>query len=92
MTFKYYWEDFTPGRVFEHGSRTLTEAEIIRFASDWDPQRYHTDPRQAKDSPYGGIIASDAPRHPLPRLHPDTRASVLATARRLDPLVLRWAR
>jgi len=40
----------------------------------------------------GGIIACDAPRHPLPPLHPDARASLLATARRLDPLVLRWAR
>ena len=40
----------------------------------------------------GGIIASDAPRHPLPRLHPETRANLLAIARRFDPLVLRWAR
>ena len=40
----------------------------------------------------GGIIACEAPRHPLPPLHPETRASLLATARRLDPLVLRWAR
>jgi 2-keto-3-deoxy-L-arabinonate dehydratase len=40
----------------------------------------------------GGIIASDAPRHPFPPLHPETRASLVATARRLDPLVLRWAR
>ena len=58
MTFKYYWEDFTPGRTFEFGSRTLTEAEIIRFASDWDPQRFHTDPERAKETPYGGVIAS----------------------------------
>ena len=58
MNFKYYWEDFTPGRVFEYGSRSLSEAEIIGFASDWDPQRFHTDPRQAKDTVYGGIIAS----------------------------------
>jgi acyl dehydratase len=58
MTFKYYWEDFTPGRTFEYGSRTLSEAQIIRFASDWDPQRFHTDPEQAKATPYGGVIAS----------------------------------
>jgi acyl dehydratase len=58
MTFRYYFEDFTPGRVFEYGSRTLSEAEIIRFASDWDPQRFHTDPEQAKQTPYGGVIAS----------------------------------
>jgi acyl dehydratase len=58
MTFGYYWEDFTPGRTFEFGSRTLSEAEIIRFASDWDPQRFHTDPERAKETPYGGVIAS----------------------------------
>jgi dihydrodipicolinate synthase/N-acetylneuraminate lyase len=38
----------------------------------------------------GGIIASEAPRHPLPPLHPVTRAGLIAMARRLDPLVLRW--
>ncbi|MEP6724047.1 MAG: dihydrodipicolinate synthase family protein [Variovorax sp.] len=40
----------------------------------------------------GGVIACEAPRHPLPPMHPDTRAGLLETARRLDPLVLRWAR
>lgn len=40
----------------------------------------------------GGIIRSDAGRHPVPPLHPATRAGLLDAARRLDPLVLRWAR
>jgi 2-keto-3-deoxy-L-arabinonate dehydratase len=40
----------------------------------------------------GGVIACDAPRHPFPVMHPATRAGLLETARRLDPLVLRWAR
>jgi 2-keto-3-deoxy-L-arabinonate dehydratase len=39
----------------------------------------------------GGVIACEAPRHPWPGLHPQTRAGLIATARRLDPLVLRWA-
>ncbi len=38
----------------------------------------------------GGIIASDAVRHPTAPLHPATRAGLLALARRLDPLILRW--
>lgn len=38
----------------------------------------------------GGVIDCEAPRHPLPALHPDTRAGLIETARRLDPLVLRW--
>ncbi len=40
----------------------------------------------------GGVIACEAPRHPLPGLHPRTRAGLIETARRLDPIVLRWAR
>ena len=40
----------------------------------------------------GGVIACDAPRHPFPAMHPATLAGLLDTARRLDPLVLRWAR
>ena len=40
----------------------------------------------------GGVIACEAPRHPLPPLHPAVRAGLIETARRLDPLVLRWAR
>jgi 2-keto-3-deoxy-L-arabinonate dehydratase len=38
----------------------------------------------------GGVIACEAPRHPLPALHPASRAGLIETARRLDPLVLRW--
>ncbi|KQW00828.1 dihydrodipicolinate synthase family protein [Rhizobacter sp. Root1221] len=40
----------------------------------------------------GGVIACEAPRHPLPALHPDTRAGLIETARRLDPMVLRWGK
>jgi 4-hydroxy-tetrahydrodipicolinate synthase len=38
----------------------------------------------------GGVIRSDAVRHPLPQVHPATREGLLKIARRLDPLVLRW--
>ncbi|MEK8048891.1 dihydrodipicolinate synthase family protein [Ideonella sp. DXS22W] len=40
----------------------------------------------------GGVIACDAPRHPFPPMHPAVREGLLATARPLDPLVLRWGR
>jgi 2-keto-3-deoxy-L-arabinonate dehydratase len=39
----------------------------------------------------GGIIGSERTRPPLPALHPATRAGLVELARRLDPLVLRWA-
>nr|WP_194724199.1 dihydrodipicolinate synthase family protein [Noviherbaspirillum malthae] len=40
----------------------------------------------------GGIIACEAPRHPFAPMHPAVREGLLDAARRLDPLVLRWAR
>ena len=40
----------------------------------------------------GGIIASEASRHPTPPLDPATRAGLIELARRLDPLILRWAK
>jgi 2-keto-3-deoxy-L-arabinonate dehydratase len=38
----------------------------------------------------GGVIKSDAVRHPLERLHPATRAGLLELAAEVSPLVLRW--
>jgi 2-keto-3-deoxy-L-arabinonate dehydratase len=40
----------------------------------------------------GGIIACERVRPPMPALDPATRTGLLELARRLDPLVLRWAR
>lgn len=53
-----YFEDFQPGQVFDLGSVALTEAEIVAFAERYDPQPFHVSPERAKDSPFGGIIAS----------------------------------
>ena len=53
-----YLEDFTPGQVFEFGQFTVSEAEIIEFAQRYDPQPFHIDPELAKESIYGGVIAS----------------------------------
>lgn len=40
----------------------------------------------------GGVIASDAVRHPLQPLHPATRAGLLELAREANPLALRWGK
>ena len=53
-----YWEDFPVGVELEHGSVELTEEEIVRFASAYDPQPFHTDPEAAAAGPFGGLIAS----------------------------------
>ena len=40
----------------------------------------------------GGVIRSDAVRHPLEALHPATRAGLLELAGELQPLALRWGK
>ena len=40
----------------------------------------------------GGVIRSEAVRHPLQKIHPATRAGLIDIARSLDPVVLRWGR
>src|SRR5690349_389758 len=40
----------------------------------------------------GGVIGSEAVRHPLQPLHPASRAGLIEIARSLDPVVLRWGR
>ena len=53
-----FFEDFAPGQVHELGSHTVTEREIVAFGREWDPQPFHVDPETAKESVFGGLIAS----------------------------------
>jgi acyl dehydratase len=53
-----YFEDLTPGREFDLGTITIDEEEMIAFARRYDPQPFHVDPDAAKDTPFGGLIAS----------------------------------
>jgi acyl dehydratase len=53
-----YWEDFRIGDTTEVGPVTVSEAEIVEFATRYDPQPFHTDPVAAAQTPYGGLIAS----------------------------------
>ena len=55
---RYYFEDFTVGGVWEAEGPALSESEIVDFASRFDPQYFHVDAAAAKDSPFGGLIAS----------------------------------
>jgi acyl dehydratase len=54
----WYFEDFIPGEEIALGSRTVSEAEIIAFATQFDPQPFHVDHDAAAASIYGGVIAS----------------------------------
>ncbi len=53
-----YLEDFTTGEIFRTSGVTLTETMIIDFALQYDPQSFHLDAEAARDSIFGGLIAS----------------------------------
>jgi len=53
-----YFEDYEPGAVYEYGTVTLCEQDLIDFALRYDPQSIHTDPVAAAAGPFSGIIAS----------------------------------
>jgi acyl dehydratase len=53
-----YFEDYVVGTVHEFGSIAVTEEEVIAFALRYDPQAFHIDPLAAKNTYFGGLIAS----------------------------------
>ncbi len=53
-----YFEDYTPGATYVLGTFTMTEEDIVAFASAYDPQAMHTDRRVAAQGPFGSVIAS----------------------------------
>lgn len=55
---KRYFEDLVVGEVATSGERLVTEEDIVTFARQYDPQYFHADPEAAKDSIFGGVVAS----------------------------------
>ena len=53
-----YFEDYETGTVHEFGPVSIAEDKIIEFGRQFDPQVFHTDPQGARQTVYGGIIAS----------------------------------
>lgn len=53
-----YFEDFQPGDVSEHGPYVVSREEIIAFATQFDPQPFHLSDEAARDSIFGGLVAS----------------------------------
>jgi acyl dehydratase len=53
-----YFEDFEPGQERALGRVEVTEVEIVDFARRFDPQPFHVDPEAARESVFGGLIAS----------------------------------
>jgi acyl dehydratase len=53
-----FLDDLSVGDRFESKGMTLTEADIVGFAREWDPQPFHIDAEAAGRSHFGGLIAS----------------------------------
>jgi len=53
-----YLEDLQVGEKFHSASVTVSEAEILEFSRQFDPQPMHLDPQAAAQGPFRGLIAS----------------------------------
>lgn len=52
------FEDLAVGEARRSEPRLVTEAEILAFARQWDPQWFHSDPDLARESVFGEVVAS----------------------------------
>src|ERR671911_1048385 len=85
-----YFEDLRVGQVVDLGSITVEEEDILAFARQWDPQPFHVDPEAAKESVFGGLVASGWQTSAIwMRLYVD---AMLGSAARGSPGIeeLRW--
>ena len=55
---KWYFEDFVEGFTLELSGKPVGAEEIKAFATQFDPQYFHTDEEAAKKSLFGGLCAS----------------------------------
>ena len=53
-----FFEDFAVGDRWTTAGYTFLEATVQEFAFRYDPQPFHIDAEAAKESMYGGLIAS----------------------------------
>ncbi len=58
MTQSKYLDDLSVGDTFATAGLAFTEAGIIDFALVHDPQPFHIDKEAAKNSVFGGLVAS----------------------------------
>ena len=53
-----YLDDLRVGQRFTSGTHALDEAQVIAFASQFDPQPFHLDGAAAQALFFGGLVAS----------------------------------
>ena len=54
----YYFGDLDVGMARQCGQISVSEEEIIEFATKWDPQPFHVDREAAAETIFEGVIAS----------------------------------
>jgi acyl dehydratase len=52
------FDEFRQGQVLTYGPDSVSEAEILAFAREYDPRWFHVDPVRARTSRWNGLIAS----------------------------------
>jgi acyl dehydratase len=55
---RLYLDDFHVGQRFTSGTHLIDTAQIKAFARQFDPQPFHLDEEAAKESLFGGLVAS----------------------------------
>lgn len=55
---RLFFEDLLVGESFMSGSYEMTQERILSFASEFDPQPFHTDPDAAQETFFAGLAAS----------------------------------
>jgi acyl dehydratase len=53
-----YLEDLAAGQRFVTSTHAVTEAEVLRFAREFDPQPFHLDEAAARGTLFKGLAAS----------------------------------
>lgn len=51
-------DDLAPGQAWDLGTLSLPLAEVVAFASRYDPQYFHLDAEAAKQSLFGELVVS----------------------------------
>jgi len=54
----HYFEDFAAGQIFRSPPLTVEAAAIVAFAKEFDPQPFHLDDNEARNSLFDGLAAS----------------------------------
>ena len=55
---RLHWEDFSVGSVIECSGMSVSRDEIVDFARRFDPQPFHLDDAAARETHFGGLVAS----------------------------------